>query len=391
MAQFYLHGEVPDGTVCGSWFTCSDNVALDAFMGRKQEPVNAADKKRTSSGKNGARRNALTMLVRDFVWNSRRWEKNGFWEWVEDFEPELILLQAGDCRFMFRLAERLSKKCCVPLVIYNSEGYYFKDFDYFRAKGLAHFCYPFFIDQFRRQFRKTMSCASHVIYPCEELQSAYNAEFSVPSDVLYTISELIPYRVKPAENYFSASYLGNLGVGRHEPLMEIGRTLRSISAHATLHVYGRVPSETIRKQFEECPGVEYHGVVPYGMVKKIMEGSDLLIHAENFSAFYQEDLKFAFSTKIADSLASGRCFFLYAPQEMACTNYLNKYQAAYTASDLESMQKILRELVEQPLARERYLARAAELTKENHRQGRNALKFRSILMKAAEKHEDSAS
>ena len=140
---------------------------------------------------------------------------------MEDYKPQLVLLQAGDCGFMFRLAEDIARKYDIPLVIYNSEGYYFKDYDYFRGRGLAHWCYPLFRWQYCRQFNKTLAYAAHSIYICDTLQQDYDKALGLPSTTVYTATQVTPAAEKMPNEVFTASYLGNLGVGRHKPLVDI--------------------------------------------------------------------------------------------------------------------------------------------------------------------------
>ena len=171
LAQFSLQSVSPDFDRCEKYFCVSDGEALNAFLkGKKvgkrltpeQEAAPAASCKSHS-------RTALTMMLRNLAWNSGRWRKGGFSQFVRDFDPQVILVQAGDCGFMLRLARKLAKQYEIPLVVYNSEGYFFKKFDYFRANGIAHWVYPLFRRGFCREFRKLMRSADHVIYNCAGL------------------------------------------------------------------------------------------------------------------------------------------------------------------------------------------------------------------------------
>ena len=105
----------------------------------------------------------------------------------------------------------------------------------------------------------------------------------------------------------------------------------------------------------------------------------LLVHAENFSEFYRKELIYAFSTKIPDCLASGSCFLLYAPPELAVTKYLRKTESAYVATDKAQLETYLRLLHEQPETRGRYLERAGAVVEENHNAAKNAERFCAIL------------
>lgn len=387
LAQFYIQNSRPDFSVCRKFFRVTDGQALRAFLGKgagggviaaDEMPGSTSD---SSSGKKRSR-TALTMLLREMVWNSRKWYGKGFQAWLDEFSPQVVLLQAGDCGFMFRLAEEIAEQYRAPLVIYNSEAYYFKTFDYFRAKGLAHWCYPLFRRKFCKQFRKTVAKAACSIYICKALQEDYDREFGLPSETIYTATAVRPGEKSGPDASCTLSYLGNLGVGRHEPLTEIGAALQGVSPDLYLDVYGRIPNETVQKAFDACPGIRYRGFVPYEQVLEIMHGSDLLVHGENFSGFYREDLKYAFSTKIADSLASGTSFLLYAPEEMACTRYLAEHEAAWVVSDPEELRKTLRLVIEDQGQRMRYVPKALALVKENHQAENNARRFQEILCKA---------
>jgi len=382
LAQFYLRNVSPDFSVCENYYYVSDNMALRAFLTGKPQRGQATNKPEAvgSSGTSSAiKRNALTMLARDFAWNSMRWAGRDFFRWVEEFAPEMILLQAGDCGFMLRLARKLAEKYDVPLVIYNSEAYYFKNFDYFRAAGIAHWVYPVFHWSFCREFRKAVHSADRSIYLCDKLKEDYDTEFSLPSEVIYTATQMQPTEYVPSSGPLRVSYLGNMGVGRHEGLVEIANALQEISNDMKLDVYGKIPNREVQAVFDACPGIRYCGFVSYEKVQEIIRSSDLLVHTENFSDFYREDLKYAFSTKIADSLASGRCFLLYAPEDMACTDYLLRNQAAYVASSSTALYSILKQLADSSVSRMCYLEKAAALVRSNHDAGINTVRFQNIL------------
>lgn len=381
LAQFCLQSDAPDFSRCAQYFAVSDRDALNALrklqrVGRRLEPQKA-DGSIPAAG-TGSARNALTMLLREIVWRSGAWKRGGFRRFVEEFQPEVLLLQAGDCAFMFRIARTLAKKYQIPLVIYNSEGYYFKNYDYFRANGLAHRCYGIFRRMFCREFRRTMRVASFAVYSCEELNNAYAREFSCPAQVIYTATQMKPSDM-PQSQKLSAVYLGNLSVGRDESLIDIAQALKKFNADAFLDIYGKPPSAESEARLRACAGIRLHGFVPYAEVCRIMAAAPLLVHAENFSDFYREDLKFAFSTKLADCLASGRPFLLYAPRETAAVKYMQKMQCAYVATSREELEDILRQLYEQPQTGRRYLTRASEVVRQNHDAESNAARFQRIL------------
>lgn len=379
LAQFCIRSTAPDRTVCDCYYYVSDRDALNSFLKGKRASGNMPETKQQSRQAGGTGgRNPVTMLLRNLAWNSMRWAGKPFYSWVEAFAPELILLQAGDCAFMLNLARKLAKKYQIPLVIYNSEAYYFKKFDYFRSSGIAKLAYPIFRWQFCNAFKKCIRLAKTSIYCCDKLKADYDETFALPSEVVYTVTQMEPGEKKQNDR-LKIAYLGNFGVGRHEGLTEIGEALQRISTDLKLDVYGKIPNEEVQAAFDGCSGISYQGFVAYDQVIEIIHNSDVLVHTESFTDFYREDLKYAFSTKIADSLASGTCFMLYAPEKMACTEYLQSHNAAWVVTQKERLLSILEHLCGDPQARRAYVNKALQLAKENHSPQQNTEKFQRIL------------
>lgn len=386
IAQFYIQNSCPDFDVCEKYYRVSDSQALKSFLRRR--PYGGEVTRSPENGENTARktkkrrRNAVTMLLRDFVWNRRKWMGEEFEKWVSDFSPQLILMQAGDNPFLMRLATDVAKQYNIPLIIYNSEVYYFKKYDYFRSGVFSKMFYPLFHKYFCKQFDNTVKYAKMSIYNCEMIQQAYDEKFSLPSTTIYTASTLNHKSFDHKTSGFVVSYLGNLGVGRHEALIDIANELQKISPEYKLDVYGKIPNQEVEDAFDKCNGISYKGFVSYSDVIRIMKESDLLVHVENFSKFYKKDLQYAFSTKIADSLSVGNCFLLYAPEEMACSKYLTQNDVAYVANDKTTLGNILEKLSESSEARKKYLSSALEIAEKNHNFYKNAKEFQRILLEA---------
>lgn len=115
-----------------------------------------------------------------------------------------------------------------------------------------------------------------------------------------------------------------------------------------------------------------------------MKNSDVLLHVEDFEPFYREGLKRAFSTKVADTLASGKCFLLYAPEEIACVDYVRKNDVAFTVTEKSELKNMLKALAESPEKREQYREKALELVRKNHDSEKNAQAFQSVIINAYE-------
>lgn len=388
LAQFFIQKAKPDFEICDNYYLVTDSDALHAFFKGGIRGSRIKTEQMKVDGALGEikiktkKRTPLTMLLREIIWKSNRWQSENFHSWVKDFSPEVVLLQAGDNAFLLRLAMATASKYKIPLIIYNTEGYYFKNKNYFKGSRIASIFYPWFHSQFKKEFVKTMNSASCVVYNCDLLKEDYDKHFKCPSYVIYNSSDIIAGNKHEIEDDKPIiSYLGNLGVGRHESLIEIAQALKGINPNYKLDIYGKIPCDEIREAFNACNAIDYKGFLPYKDVIMVMNKSDILIHTENFSKFYREDLKYAFSTKIADCLKSGTCFFNYAPEELASTQYLIKNNAACVVTDNSKLEEMLRRLISDNELRGSFIANALQLAEKNHNSEKNGKFMMELITK----------
>lgn len=337
LTNFYVRDEVSDLHTLSNFYRVTDRQALQSWKTRKPADGKIViDNTKNNEVSKDAKdsKNPLFSLLRDIVWNSGAWRSPSFQNWLDAFNPEIIILQAGDASFLFRLARRIALKRGIPLIIYNTEDYCFKKYNYMSHRFGVF--YPLFRSTLYRQVRKAITTASSCIYNSELLKSEYEHHFDHNAEVIMMAAseEVKVQKSNVSNNPLRCTYLGNLGVGRHTSLIEIANVLQS--KNLCLDVYGPA-SEDVISELINAPGVNYHGVVDYQEVQKIIHESDLLIHAESFGDYAIKDLRFAFSTKIADSLASGVPFFLFAPKELACTTYLSPLVPDFVATNKDEM------------------------------------------------------
>lgn len=383
LAQFALLAEGVDASLCTNYFIVTDRQALQAFKTGK--PAKNSYPSVTSTGtipspKIGKKikRSPFTMLLRNLVWESNRWRGKEFNEWVNAFQPDLILLQAGDAPFMYDLAVSLAKERRVPLVIYNSECYYFKDFCYFTNTHSA-WLYPLFRYVFKRSFERAMRYLSAAIYATPDLEQIYAQHFKHRAISLLTATTIHPVSsAKPIHSTPQIVYLGNLGLNRHKALIQIAQEVQKINPSWKVAIYGKIPP-LAEKELRTCSAIELKGFVSYEDVIRVQTGADLLLHAEYDDPFYTKDLRYAFSTKIADCLASGVPLLAYAPATLSCMRYLKQHQAAFLAHSTQELAEQLRAALLNPAQREKVLAQAKNLADTYHNMEKNVSCFKNFL------------
>ena len=408
LAQFYLHGK-PDETACAHSFCVSDRDAMNAFLFRKKKAMSqTAAQQGSANNENGAssdrtvvqtmqktsamqssqqekaplntktviHRSCKNLVLRDIVWRSNRWWKKDFSEFLREFSPEVVLLQAGDSPFMYAIARKIAKRFHASLVMFNTENYVLKKRLYAGAKEKSIW-HLLLRHRLRVQYRRFMKKADFCIYNTQWLEEAYQKAYphSGKSRTFYVATQLQPAKSEPSDG-FRVTYCGNLGVGRTVPLHEFARVLQKAIPEATLDIYGKFQTARERSAFETLPNVRYFGIVPYEQVPAILATSTLVLHCENPKR--AENLRYAFSTKIADSLACGRPFLVYSSREYPFVNYLAEHKCAHIASSPEELYHILTACKDRAFC-DSTLDNAHKLANENHSVRTNAEEMHQIL------------
>ena len=372
LAQFYIHGK-PDEVFCENYFCVPDRMALNRFLGRKApsggqskaSPKGTAPK---AAATKQPKRSYRNLVIRNVVWQSMRWWDGEFDRFLQEFRPDIVLLQAGDAPFMFRIARRIAKKCHAKLMMFNTEHYVLKKQMY--ASANSKLWHDILMYSLKRQYRKMMNKVDFCLYNTEALEKAYQERYPHPgkSAVLYTTSTLSAMQEHSGES-FSALYCGNLGVGRLTALDEFAKVLYGVDNTARLDIYGTFPDEQQKKRLCQNPNVYCHGFVDYQQIPALMERASILIHCEHPERV--ENLKFAFSTKIADCLACGRPFLVYASCKYPFVQYLLKNKCAHIASDPEELRVVLKNCIQDKDYLYQHVRNAVEVASRNHNQEMN--------------------
>lgn len=384
IAQFCISSDGPDFDVCENYYCVTDADVLRSFRhltpAKRRKPCDNVSATEDIRNVGGIKKTTITMFARNILWSLGIWKGREFDEWMSDFTPEVILLQNGDSFFMHRLALKMSQRTGAKLAIFNTEGYYFFSHDFYgNDNKLNRLVFPVYMWMYRRIFSKFMRLSSANIYCNEALKTDYDKVFpNKNSIVCYTGSE-IPF--SPSEQLQEPPlfvYLGNLGIKRPEALAEFSQVLRQVRPDCHIDVYGNLPVD-YNGIFERTSGIEYHGLVSYGKVKEIIATSDFIIHVEKDDPILINELRYAFSTKIADSICSGRNFIVYAPKTLACSRYIYETGAAWLASTKDELHNLLVNILSSADERIRVIERARKIASENHNSLTNSKKCQQLL------------
>ncbi len=379
LAQFFVHGS-PDYTVCDRYYKVTDGDALKSFLKQKEFGDCVTDVEAASTGQVNQAVKSKTpfkFLAREIVWKYGKWNGKRLEKWISDFAPTHIFLFLAGNAFLIDFARRLSKKLNIPIIAYTTEDYYFKRYNYITKK--FSLTYQLLSGKVRKAYKKCENYIQLCILNSPMLCETFEKEFSFPCKYLFAKSDIdhIPNFKVPDEGYI-VSYLGNLGLNRHKALMEIADELNKLKPGTKLQVYGNLP-ETAKEELLSNSNISYNGVVSFDRVVEVIHNSNLIIHAEYDDAYNQIDLKYAFSTKIADSVCSGTPFLMYANSQLAGTDFLIRNECAFVAEDRKKLPEVLYHAVSDEKERSKIVENAAAVRDRYFRVGYGA-QLRDLMM-----------
>lgn len=385
IAQFYIHSEVPDFEICEQYYCMTDSSIVKSILKRtpagykvKKDIIQRSTSYATATSVKAKNKNSIIFFLREIAWKSKFWNGHDFFEWLGSVVPEVILVQAGDAGFLLELAVDVGERFGVPIIVYNTEGYYFKNNSYLSENWLSKFFYSGLNRRFKKSYEKLVRASKVEIYNCDLLKNDYEKVFHTTSHVIMNTSEFTEEEVfYPKKNQII--YAGNLGLFRHKSLIEFANALKNVRPDMVIDVYGKVPNEDVKKEIEKCDGIKMHGFISYEELKQKLRESKYLLHVESFESFYREDLKYAFSTKIADSLAAGACLFIYAPENMAISQYLNDKNAAELITEKSHLETQIRNVLMNFEISDTYAKNGRELALKNHNISINKNIFQMLL------------
>lgn len=380
--QFCIHGNTVSSELIEQSYSITDTKILKGFFSRKIKvnTLSVDEKKKviTESKNRTIKKSALTMLIRDILWNIKI-SSTEFIDIAINFKPDIIIWQYGDSGFMANLVSILVKYTNAKLIVYSTEDYYFKKWNYL-DKGKNSYFYPLYLYGMKQYTRKAFKNASLCICNTPQLAKRFKSEFNCRTEIIMqSSSEKCNHSFISIETKNRIVYAGNLGLNRHKSLISIAKALYKVDKSIVFEIYS-CPSEIVKKELESAPNIRLKGFVNYENVLEIMHSSLLVVHAESFEHFYKYDLQAAFSTKIADSLAIGTPLFVFAPCELAETNYLLENNCAFVCYDKKHLYDSLYVALNDKNMRINIVDKAKAIAEINHNAVTNMKKMTDYLV-----------
>lgn len=378
LCQFYIYPSIPNVDKCESSFRITDKDVLRNLFKRdfgkeitKEEIAQAQasmfeNEKDEKFYRNPKNKNPLRMLMRDWLWFFAHWYNKSLVTWIKKEQPSVIFIAPGTAKFIYDVALKISKKFNIPIVAYICDDYYF-------VKNGGSLLKRIQVGRLKRKIAQLMKRTSEIIAISDEIKRNYESKFNVPCTTIMTGSSFksedsTKYYLEEKHDKNAFVYLGNVRCKRYQTLIQIGRALENINEKNKtaykLKIYASEKDETILSQLSAVPTIELRGFISGEEFLQTLCSAEVLVHTESFDEDMMDLVKNSISTKIADSLSSGRKFFAYGSESLASIKYLQDSNAAYVATNLSELEDVLCEAITESGTDK--IANAKECASKNH-------------------------
>ena len=400
LCQLYIHPSIPDVDICNSYYNISDKQILKlGLFGKAGKEISAHDINEAANDRlNGVKTvspanwkgiHPLKCILRDTMWSVSKWFSPELNKWLDREAPSAIFLAPGYAKFIYNITLKIAISRNLPVITYICDDYYFVN----PPKTLLGKIY---LNSLRKITDKLLNNTEFLIVISEELKRVYSSHFLVDTQVIMIGADDNKLKIsKSIDRIQNISYFGNLGLGRHVPLAEIGHIIDSINSkfdcNIQLNIYTNENSREVLSVFDNIKSANIKGFISGKAFDEALRSADLLIHTESFNAKYIDMVKHSVSTKIADSLASGIPLLAYGPADISSIKHLIRNKCAVVATDPEELKEKLFNLVLNNIDISSISEHAKNTAKAWHDTKVNSLNLKSIFKTIEEQFNERAS
>ncbi len=327
------------------------NLTCKSFPSGREIELNTNEKVDSSFSQNlkirefgSKKRWQILFWMRNLIWAIGRWKSQGLIDFIDDFEPNIIVQPIYYSTYLNDMAYFIKKHTNVPMLGYISDDNY--TLKQFSLSPL------YWIDRFykRRKVKRTIEQCD-LLYVISDIQKKeYEKIFTPPCKILTKCADFSDDRkpeFKEPDEILKMVYAGNISKGRYEILAELAKATEKLNVDGEkfqLDIYTLTPLTDKQKNCLSTASVHLHPPVSYMEIREIQKNSDILLHVEGFSLKEKLAVHQSFSTKIVDYLETNRCIFAIGDDYCASIQYFLENDCGAVAARKEDIETELLKL-----------------------------------------------
>lgn len=384
LRQIFSNTKTPIKGHCGSLFQITDQMLLKRHLHRIKdvgmiysydelptEWVDAGDLEVGSKFseklyKLGSKESAFKHLARKILWKKKLWNTEKLRNWLDEFKPECVFLAFSDDFFIPEIAMFVADRFGIPIMSCIGDDYYFNDKKTFSP------LYYIYRKKYKACIDQVFRHKCSAMYISDKIRDKYNEAFGMKGDTVYLASDIKRHEFRPIDpEKLKISYCGNIRLGRNTSLVDIGNALQEINPEYKIDVYSAEKNEEFIKVLSECPGIKYHGIVPYSEVMRITAESDISIIVEGFTKEEVTITKYSLSTKAADAISTGCQILSYGSEECGVIGYMLSTMCSVVCTDKSELVESIKKLIYDKEYQKQLYDRSAVIQEEHHNKAKS--------------------
>ncbi|MBQ8322883.1 MAG: hypothetical protein IJX91_02835 [Clostridia bacterium] len=351
IANICIRDEIPDSSVCSKYFCVSESRILKSIFNRKIKTgreISSVTQKQAEEeliehnqrySKYRKKRRYSILMLREVAWKLGKWKTKELNDFLDDFQPDIILHSMEGYIHLNRIIEYSIKRTGAKAI-----GYIWDDnFTYKQSKTIGYKIYRLFQ---RRSLKKLAKITDDFLAITQKTKREADAFFGIDCTVLSKPLNSIPSAEKYENLIYPIKFLytGNLLIGRDKTLLKIVEVLKEITAinqKVRISVYTQTQLNEDALSRLNCDFCNIHSAIPQQEVLEKQKEADVLLFLEDMDGKDAKTARLSFSTKLTDYLSCGKCIFAVGNSDLAPMEYLRENGAAIVACNKEEIKSKL--------------------------------------------------
>ena len=394
VALIYTRADLPNTSVCKRYFQIPESEVLKSVfkpwikVGRVvQNTETVTDENAQIEHARYARIHKHNIswlpIAREIVWKIGHWKSKALYDFVQEFNPEVIFVPLYPTVYMGWVQKYIIKLTKKPTVCYLADDNY----SYDSCKGVFEYLHRWWL---RQQVGPLARSCKEMFVIVEKEKEDTDSRFGTNSIILTKSIDFTnkPYKKKPLNNPLKFVYTGSMVIGRDVTLTILADTINKVNKEADcvkaeLYIYSQTePTTEILSKLNKGNS-HFCGRISRDEVLKVQEDSDVVVFAEALFGKQANAAKLSFSTKITDYLANGKCVLAIGRDYIAPIDYFLRNDSAIVATDTTEIEAKLREIIDNPSLIQEYSRKAYDCAVRNHEKSMIDRRFVETMIKVA--------
>ena len=373
VANICIRDEIPDSKVCSRYFCISESKVLKSVLKRKIKTGKEVKASSTAVddtlsehneryAKYSKKRKYSMLYARELVWKFGKWKTKELKEFLDSFQPDIILHSMEGYIHLNRIIKYAIKRTGAKAI-----GYIWDDnFTYKQHNTIGYKLYR----TFQRKSLKRLAKKTDAFFAISEKTKREADEFfKINSTVLTKPLSSVPcVCYGEIEKPIKMLYTGNLYIGRDRTLLRLVNAIKKLGLEEQfeINVYTKTSLKDEIRAGLECGFCKIHAPISQKEVLEKQKEADILLFLEDVDGKNAKTARLSFSTKTTDYLSSGKCILAIGNGDIAPIEYLKENDSAIIATSDNELEESLKRVIENPSILIDYANNSSRLGIKNH-------------------------